>query len=721
MMHRLTLITVLIFAGLSTGAEASAGAAASSSASAAHAAAPRLLYTGDWSGSREIYAVDPAHTGSIAQITFGHEPSCDPLADACGFADVVPSPDGRHVAFQTEGLCDRGSFFASGGYLYVARADGRARHQIARLNGCAAVAWAPDSRRLAYVVNPDDNTAIYLVDADGSQNHRLSYGTDPAWSPDGRSLALLDNHVLWIARNGPFHTVSAGVDSYAWSPTGKWIAMATSHLEVIRPDGARRRRLSDSSPREMSWSRDGRFIAYSGYQSGRETVDVARRTTRIVGARGGSEAWSWRGHLLAFDGRDGLSVFDARSGTTRHLTFDHAGVIAWAPDDRSIAYLDGDIRIATISRSVRTIISTSGTAGGLISSLVWTRPAASLRYRPVEPRTAATVSGNELVAPWPVEHLAADGGHVLYVTCGHLFVWTPATGEVVQAERVASLTPDCTTPDHYLPFDIYDIALAGDRLAFGTRSGNMSQGWDLYQQPLNDPSDVQHLDSGFGYAGCTLGHAGLGDLVGAGNLLVFSRWHEPIPDSPATCGVATNQQIYRLDASGCPCPKIAMSPGPLLPADVDGGRVVAVGSNETEVLDSSGKQLLAVPVHALAAQLAGTDLVLVVQGQLRDYDAASGALVHAWPLPDVASGSPCGSPHPWGCPSVRLELEDAARGLAAYVLDGEVHVVQLADGTDQTIAKGTTARLMDAGLVYADGADLHLVPFAMLPMRPFAR
>src|SRR6266540_3514774 len=194
--------------------------------------------------------------------------------------------------------------------------------------------------------------------------------------------------------------------------------MATSHLEVIRPDGARRRRLSDSSPREMSWSRDGRFIAYSGYQSGRETVDVARRTTRIVGARGGSEAWSWRGHLLAFDGRDGLSVFDARSGTTRHLTFDHAGVIAWAPDDRSIAYLDGDIRIATISRSVRTIISTSGTAGGLISSLVWTRPATSLRYRPVEPRTAATVSGNELVAPWPVEHLAADGGHVLYVTCG---------------------------------------------------------------------------------------------------------------------------------------------------------------------------------------------------------------------------------------------------------------------------------------------------------------
>lgn len=164
-----------------------------------------------------------------------------------------------------------------------------------------------------------------------------------------------------------------------------------------------------------------------------------------------------------------------------------------------------------------------------------------------------------------------------------------------------------------------------------------------------------------------------------------------------------------------------MSPGPLLPADVNGGRIVAVGANQTDVLDASGKQLLAVPVHALAAQLAGPELVVVVQGQLRDYDAASGALVHAWPLPEVASGSPCGSPHPWGCPSVRLELEDAARGLAVYVLDGQVHVVQLESGADTTIAKGTTARFMDEGLVYVDGADLHLVPFAMLPMGSSAR
>ena len=59
----------------------------------------------------------------------------------------------------------------------------------------------------------------------------------------------------------------------------------------------------------------------------------------------------------------------------------------------------------------------------------------------------------------------------------------------------------------------------------------------------------------------------------------------------------------------------------------------------------------------------------MLHGQLRDYDASSGTLLNAWPLPDVPSGGGCGSPHPWACPTIRLELVDAARGLAAYILD----------------------------------------------------
>ena len=45
-----------------------------------------------------------------------------------------------------------------------------------------------------------------------------------------------------------------------------------------------------------------------------------------------------------------------------------------------------------------------------------------------------------------------------------------------------------------------------------------------------------------------------------------------------------------------------------------------------------------------------------------------------------------------------------------------LHPLQ-ADGADRVVAAGTAARFLDAGLVYADGPRLRLVPFEMLPLR----
>ena len=58
-----------------------------------------------------------------------------------------------------------------------------------------------------------------------------------------------------------------------------------------------------------------------------------------------------------------------------------------------------------------------------------------------------------------------------------------------------------------------------------------------------------------------------------------------------------------------------------------------------------------------------------------------------------------------------------AHGLAVYVLDAQVHLLQLADGADRTVGSGTLARFADAGLVYADGARFRLTPFSRLPLR----
>jgi len=46
-------------------------------------------------------------------------------------------------------------------------------------------------------------------------------------------------------------------------------------------------------------------------------------------------------------------------------------------------------------------------------------------------------------------------------------------------------------------------------------------------------------------------------------------------------------------------------------------------------------------------------------------------------------------------------------------------VLRLADGFDKVVGRGTLARFMDEGLVYSDGARLHLVPYSQLPIGAF--
>ena len=154
---------------------------------------------------------------------------------------------------------------------------------------------------------------------------------------------------------------------------------------------------------------------------------------------------------------------------------------------------------------------------------------------------------------------------------------------------------------------------------------------------------------------------------------------------------------------------------------VDDGRIVARRSdNSLELLGLDGGLLRRFEVPALAAALDGDDLVVLVRGELRDYSASTGALLHTWPLPDVPSAGRCRLP---SCPGIRLTLLDAARGLALYALDGGVHLLRLRDGADVAIPFALAAALTDAGLFSTfAGAEpwpggIRFVPFDELPVR----
>src|SRR5687768_12703256 len=76
------------------------------------------------------------------------------------------------------------------GEIYVMDADGS---EQTRLTSNAAFdffpAWSPDGSKIAFTSDRDGNYDVYVMNADGSEQTRLTSNAardiEPAWSPDG--------------------------------------------------------------------------------------------------------------------------------------------------------------------------------------------------------------------------------------------------------------------------------------------------------------------------------------------------------------------------------------------------------------------------------------------------------------------------------------------------------------------------------------------------------
>ncbi len=207
------------------------------------------------------------------------------LTDASG-VETSPtlSPDGESFAYASR---VRGSWD-----IYVQRVGGRNPVLVAGDSTADDVwpAYAPDGKRLAFARR---GSGIYVVGATGESARRLTtFGTNPAWSPDGTQIVFGTEEVispyginstgsLWVVDVNSGTPRRLGVsdqgDAYqpAWSPSGTRIAFWSSKkgqrdlITMAATGGARTNVMSDIDVDwAPTWSPDGKYLYFSSDRGG---------------------------------------------------------------------------------------------------------------------------------------------------------------------------------------------------------------------------------------------------------------------------------------------------------------------------------------------------------------------------------------------------------------------------------------------------------------------
>jgi len=299
------------------------------------------------------------------------------------------SPDGSLIAYQA----DDG--------IYGVPALGGAPRRLTRFgqdsvnpiaSGTAPITgfdWSPDGTRIAFT-SGSSASSLTIVPLGGGTPVTMAIpgeSSAPAWSPDGRTVAIVAGNVQFVFGAGYFGNVGASAIwlipldgssptaltsdhatsvSPQWSPDGRslfWISDRDGARDVYQqrvrtdmtPAGEPRRVTTGVGAQGLSLSRHGMRMAYSRLNiwTGIWSLPVpARGPVSIRGATPvstGNETTedidvSPDGHWLVFDsdrsGNSELYVMPAGGGEARQITDHPAGDFSgdWSPDGRRVAF-----------------------------------------------------------------------------------------------------------------------------------------------------------------------------------------------------------------------------------------------------------------------------------------------------------------------------------------------------------------------------------------------
>jgi hypothetical protein len=318
--------------------------------------------------------------GAIA-FTYGgnnHEPVGTHLVNPDGTGDRAIEV-GRCPTYSTDGSVLAALSYEKSAYLVVQGADGAPPRKILLVE--------TPSTSVSYALSPDGTRVAWFKP--------VASGAIGSVAPDGGTPTSAEGVELWVApiAGGPGTRIAPGSvlpnESYAspvWSPDGGHIAFGSfvadaatgerrrSVVNVVATDGSGLRRLTARPALlddGMSWSPDGRFIAYLGLPDGppipTPATDGAPTATAfpprdvfVIGADGSGDRnltntpafesqpeWSPDGAVLAFEtSADG----EAHRLTTVHMNGPtpvnlpvlgpESPWFVWSPDGSELLWLE---------------------------------------------------------------------------------------------------------------------------------------------------------------------------------------------------------------------------------------------------------------------------------------------------------------------------------------------------------------------------------------------
>jgi dipeptidyl aminopeptidase/acylaminoacyl peptidase len=397
---------------------------------------------------------------------------------------------------------------------------------------------SPDGRQIVYTrgwidkLNDKRESALWIMNADGSRNRFLVKGRNARWSPNGDRIAYLADgepkgsqvFVRWMDAEGATSQITRVEESPSgieWSPDGSQVSFA-----MLVEDRTRWDVKLPKKPEGAKWTEEPKIVERLNYRrDGTGFTDEGYRHIFVVPATGGTARqltsgnhdhtggeWTPDGKAIVFSGQrsedwqwreSDIYAVDIASGSIRQLTTrkgpDTQPKVS--PDGKRVAYAGYDWTKDTWVDSKIYVMSIDGSNPRLVSG-DWDRAPSDIRWSADGNTLYFTAQNEGSQNLYELALAGASSGKVQPVTTGtHLLTVSDMSRDGVAVGTLASVHKPADvvsfgarnrTAIRQLTF-VNDDILAGKKLGdvteiwYSSPDGLRIQGWYI-TPPDFDPS-----------------------------------------------------------------------------------------------------------------------------------------------------------------------------------------------------------------------------------------